>query len=256
MGTLIEICGGYAVYLNENTYSAPGWNGTIKVGTEKNDTLTGTNGPDLLLGLGGNDLINGQGGDDLLCGGDGVDLLQGFAGNDLLDGGNGNDVLNGGPGDYDVLAGAEGNDVLLDGDGVIAATGGGGIDSFTLALRNGWRDERGQPAFTGIAAGYENDSIGVTILDPAPFFIALTGDEHDNPASQREGNNDMLTLAGNIDPTSLILKVESQQVISANAALAIPSAEAGAEYLAEAVGETLIDPDEQVNRLYLPLITR
>ncbi|MEZ4734449.1 MAG: hypothetical protein R3E79_45745, partial [Caldilineaceae bacterium] len=102
-GTLIGSCGAYTVYQVGNSYSAAGWSGNIKVGTNGNNTLLGTNGPDLILGLGGNDLLRGNGGDDLLCGGDGVDLLQGLAGNDLLDGGPGNDVLNGGSGDYDEL---------------------------------------------------------------------------------------------------------------------------------------------------------
>ena len=191
----------------------------------------------------------------MLCGGDGVDLLQGMAGNDYLDGGNGNDVLNGGTGDYDQLLGGAGNDVLLDGDGFTLAVGGAGNDIFTLVLRNGWRNVMGLPHLTGIAGGYDNDAIGLAILNPVPFMVDITGDERDNPASALEGTNDSLALAGVIDPASVITKIEHQLVYTAEAELVIPSEEAGAEYLTEPVGEELAAPEELVNHLFLPLIT-
>jgi len=257
-GTVIATCGGYTVYQDATgVYNAPGWNGAIKVGTDKNNTLTGTDGPDLLLGLGGNDKLEGKGGDDVLCGGDGVDLLQGLGGNDYLDGGNGSDVLNGGTGDYDVLVGGEGNDTLLDGDGVRSAQGGVGNDLFTLAVRNGWHDGSGQPILTGIAGGYGDDIVALAVLNPTRFLIDITGDERDNPPSPLEGNNDSVALAGVIEPTSPIIKFEHHLVVSADAEVQIPSEEAGAEYLTEAVGETIVlDDSLMTQRVFLPLVTR
>lgn len=253
-GVLVGSCGGYEVRQIGNSYTAPGWSGAIKVGTNSNNTLTGTNGPDLILGLGGNDLLRGNGGDDVICGGDGVDLLQGLAGNDYLDGGPGNDVLNGGSGDYDELLAGEGNDTLLDGDGVRNATGGPGNDLFTLALRNGWRDGAGQPHFTGLTAGYGNDTVGLAILNSARFFVDISGDERDTPASPQEGNNDKLALVGVIDPASTLVKFEHRLILSADAEVAIPDEEAGAESLSEPVGETDETTGELNNRLFLPLI--
>ena len=271
-GTLIGSCGAYVVYQNGNVYTAAGWSGAIKVGTSKNNTLTGTNGADLMLGLGGNDLLNGRGGDDVLCGGDGVDLIQGFAGNDYLDGGLGNDVINGGTGDYDVLVAGDHNDVLLDGDGVSSAAGGLGNDLFTIAVRNGWRNATGQPRFSGLAAGYGNDTVGLVILGRDRFTVDITGDERDTPPSPLEGSNDSLNLAGVIDQAaSTILKFEKRLVISAEEGFAIPSEEAGAEYLTEPVGdEGLAEAPvevpvevpveapvvEQLNQLFLPLVTK
>lgn len=255
---MITTCGSYTVYQDATgVYSAPGWNGAIKVGTDKNNTLTGTDGPDLLLGLGGNDKLNGQGGDDLLCGGDGVDLLQGLGGNDYLDGGNGSDVLNGGTSDYDVLVGGDGNDTLLDGDGVRNAQGGAGNDLFTLAVRNGWRDASGQPRFSGVTAGYGNDVVALAVLNSTRFTIDLSGDEYDNPSNALEGQNDSLALAGVIEPTSPIIKFEHRLVVSAEAEASIPSEEAGTEYLTEPVGEeSLADETTLSQRVFLPLVVR
>jgi Ca2+-binding RTX toxin-like protein len=254
-GVLVGVCGGYEVRQIGSSYSAAGWSGAIKVGTNGNNTLIGTNGPDLMLGLGGNDLLRGNGGDDVLCGGDGVDLLQGMAGNDHLDGGPGNDVLNGGSGDYDELLAGDGNDVLLDGTGIRNAAGGPGNDLFTLVLRNGWRNDAGQTHFSGLTAGYGNDVVGLALLNRVQFFVDISGDERDNPATPLEGTNDRLALAGVIDPASTIIKFEHQLVLSANADVQIPSEESGAEYLTEPVG----DESEEVvldNQLFLPLINR
>ena len=254
-GTLVGVCGGYEVRQTDNSYTAAGWSGAIKVGTNGKNTLTGTSGPDLMLGLGGNDKLDGKGGDDILCGGDGVDLLLGMAGNDYLDGGNGNDVLNGGSGDYDQLLAGEGNDTLLDGDGVSNAQGGPGNELFALALRKGWRDTNGQTQFVGrLAAGYGNDTVILVILDRNAFFVDVTGDERDDPASPAEGNDDRLGLLGNLSPAPVRLKFEKQLVISAEAE-GIVDEEAGAEYLTEPVGEEAGTADLN-NRLFLPLINR
>lgn len=252
-GTVIESCGGYTVYRNGNTYSAPGWTGAIQVGTSSNNTLTGGNGPDLILGLGGNDLITGNGGNDVACGGNGVDLLLGSGGNDFLDGGANDDVLNGGDGDYDQLIAGAGNDTLLDGDGVLTAQGGAGNDLLTIALRNGWRNSNGQPRFAGLAAGYGNDTAVLLILNLARFFVDITGDERDVPPSSQEGRNDNLALAGVIDPASTIIKFEHRLVISAEAEQKIPAAEAGAEYLTEPVGEDGAEA-EPSTQIFLPLL--
>jgi len=255
-GVLVGVCGGYEVRQVGNSYTAAGWSGAIKVGTNGKNTLNGGSGPDLMLGLGGNDKLDGKGGDDVLCGGDGVDLVHGMAGNDLLDGGNGNDVLNGGSGDHDQLLGGEGNDTLLDGDGVINAQGGGGNDLFTLALRKGWRDTNGQTQFAGrLAAGYGNDTVVLVILDRNAFFVDVTGDERDDPASPLEGNKDRLGLLGNLNPTPVRLKFEQQLIISAEAE-GIVSEEAGAEYLTEPVGEESSAEPTLTNRIFLPLVNR
>jgi len=254
-GTPVDSCGGYTVYRNGSSYIAPRWAGAIKVGTNRNNTLLGSNGADLILGLEGNDLLIGNGGDDLICGGDGVDLLLGLGGNDWLDGGPGNDVLNGGNGDADQLIGGVGNDALLDGDGVLTAQGGAGDDLFTIALHPGWRDSQGQARFAGLAAGYDNDVVGLLILDPTPFLVDITGDERDDPPSAQEGNNDKVSLVGVIDPASTVIKFEHQLIISADDAQAIPDAEAGAEYLTEPVGEEGTEVG-LMNQIFLPLVER
>lgn len=40
-GTFIGTCGGYTVYQNNGVYSAAGWTGAIKVGTNSNNTING-----------------------------------------------------------------------------------------------------------------------------------------------------------------------------------------------------------------------
>ncbi|MEZ4664067.1 MAG: choice-of-anchor Q domain-containing protein [Caldilineaceae bacterium] len=274
-GTVVGVCGTITVYRNAaGKLVAPGWSGTIKVGTNGANTINGSNGPDLMLGLGGNDKLDGKGGDDLLCGGDGVDLLTGGGSNDLLDGGNGNDVLNGGTGDYDVLVAGDGNDTLLDGDGVLAVQGGPGNDVFTIALRNGWRNQSGQPSFNGLTAGYGDDVVGLALLDSATFMLDISGDERDDPASPLEGQNDSLALAGGIDPASQIIKFEQRLVLTASVETSpVPQGfaidpttltdERGAEFLTEPAGgdEPVEEGDagaevDQFNRIFLPLINR
>jgi hypothetical protein len=271
-GTLIGTCGAYTVYVNAGVYSAAGWSGAIKVGTEAKNTLNGSSGPDLILGLGGNDKLNGKGGDDVLCSGDGVDLLLGGDGNDYLDGGSGNDVLNGGKGDYDSLTAGDGNDVLLDGDGVLSVQGGPGNDLFTIALRNRWLNQHGQPRFTGLTAGYGNDIVGLAILNRVPFFLEMSGDERDEPPSPLEGTNDQLLLKAIRDPASSIIKFEQVRAASEEAATEVPTTfaefpmdpttltdESGAIFLTEAVGADEVaengdQAEELSNRLFLPLV--
>jgi len=269
VGTVIGVCGPITVYRNAaGKLTAPGWSGTIKVGTSGANTINGTSGRDLMLGLGGNDRLDGKGGDDLLCGGDGVDLLTGAAGNDYLDGGAGNDVINGGAGSYDTLVAGEGNDILLDGDGVLTAQGGPGNDTFTLALHNGWRNQSGQPRFNGLTAGYGEDTVGLAVLNPLPFTLDISGDERDNPPSPLEGQNDRLLLLGVIDPASTISKFEQQLVVTASADTPLQgfmidpttlTDSSGAEFLSEPVGgdeagENGENPVATSGQLYLPLI--
>ena len=225
---------------------AAGWTGNIVVGTNSGNILNGTNGLDLMLGLGGGDIMNGLDGDDVMCGGDGNDLLLGSGGNDTLDGGAGSDVLNGGTGDYDQLFGGAGNDVLLDGDGVLSAQGGPGNDAITLAVRNGWRNRNNQTRFEGVSAGYADDVIALAILDSALFYLNISGDEYDNPASPLEGNNDSLALGGNIDPASNIIKFEVRVSVLPLTVTQGISDEVGAEYL-------IVD---DASTSYLPIVSR
>jgi len=68
--TVVATCGSITVYRNtQGQLVAPGWVGTIKLGTNGNNTIAGGSGRDLLLGLGGNDRLDGKAGDDLICGG-------------------------------------------------------------------------------------------------------------------------------------------------------------------------------------------
>ncbi len=272
--TFIGTCGPITVYRNaQGQLVAPGWVGTIKVGSNGNNTIVGGTGPDLMLGLGGNDSLDGKAGDDLLCAGNGNDLLTGASSNDYLDGGIGNDVLNSGTGDFDTLIAGEGNDVLLDGDGVISALGGPGNDVFTIALRNNWRNRNGQTRFSGLAAGYGNDAVGLAILDTVRFFIDITGDERDTPPSPLEGTGDALALAGLIDPASVIIKFEQQvsatsepndAPISFDGFAVDPTTltdESGAEFLSEPVGgdepvEEGYQPEDVRSFVFLPLVNR
>ncbi len=158
-------------------------------------------------------------------------------------------------GDYDQLRGDAGNDVLLDGDGVAAITGGGGNDLLTVVLRNGWRDSADQPRFTGLAAGYDNDLVTLILRNAVRFWVALSGDEADEPPSPLEGSQDFLTLISAIDATSEINKFEKRLLIAADADYLPPDEEAGAAYLSEPVGANPADVT-QLNRAFFPLINR
>jgi Ca2+-binding RTX toxin-like protein len=94
---------------------------TVKVGTDKDEILSGTPDTDMIFGLSGKNTISGNAGNDLLCGGNSNDTISGGDGNDIIDGENGNDILNGGN-DNDILRGSVGDDTL---------TGGPGADSFS-----------------------------------------------------------------------------------------------------------------------------
>ena len=228
-GTLIGACGVYTVYqTGQGQYVAAGWAGNIIVGTGGNNILTGNGGADLMLGLGGGDVMNGQGGDDVMCGGAG------------------GDALNGGTGDYDQLFGDDGNDALLDGDGVSVAQGGAGSDAITLVVRNGWRNRNNQARFEGVAAGYGNDVVALSIQDSARFYVDITGDERDIPSSPLEGNNDSLALSGNIDPASIIIKFEVRINVLPLLVTSGISDEEGAEYLTA----------EDTTTIYLPIVNK
>lgn len=239
--TVVTTCGPITVYRNlQGQLVAPGWVGTIKLVTNGNNTIAGGTGRDLMLGLGGNDNLDGKAGDDLICGGDG-------------------------------------NDTLLDSDCVISALGGPGNDAFTLALRNGWRDRNGQARFTGLAAGYGNDTVGLAILGTVRFFLDITGDERNNPPSPLEGTDDGLVFAGQRDPTLTIIKFErrvgaasaeaeskGETPISFEGFLVDPTTltdESGAEFLTEPVGgDEPVEEGEQVEEarmfVFLPMVNR
>jgi hypothetical protein len=93
---------------------------TVKVGSDKNETLTGTSGTDMIFGLNGDDTINAGDGNDLACGGNGNDTLRGQDGNDTLSGALGNDRLEGGNND-DTLTGGAGADFFSGGPGTDTA---------------------------------------------------------------------------------------------------------------------------------------
>jgi CSLREA domain-containing protein len=103
---------------------------TVKVGTNKVNTISGTAGADMLFGLGADDTLEGLEGNDLLCRGYGNDVLKGGDGNDTLRGGPGNDRLSGGGGN-DTLGGGIDNDRLTGGVGADSFSGGGGTDTAT-----------------------------------------------------------------------------------------------------------------------------
>lgn len=216
-GTTIAQCGDYTVRLLVNgSYAARGWSGTIVVGTDVQNNLTGGPSNDLILGLGGNDVLNGKEGDDVICGGDGNDLLYGELGTDYLDGGNHNDVLNGGTGDFDILIGGEGNDTILDPDGVADLQGGPGNEQITLSLRIGWRTPNGATEFVGrFAAGLGNDTVTFGILGTDTFLVDITGDEWtDLPG---EGTADTIRFSGRINQTlSQFRKFEGRVIVAAS----------------------------------------
>lgn len=100
-----------------------------KVGTEKDDFLSGLAGNDTLNGLAGNDTLDGGLGDDSLIGETGNDVLVGGEGSDKLNGGSGDDKLIGGAGN-DQLVGDKGNDTLNGGLGNDKMDGGDGNDYY------------------------------------------------------------------------------------------------------------------------------
>ena len=263
-GTLVGTCSGYTVYQNGSVYSAPGWSGSIKVGTSASNTINGSNGADLILGLGGNDKLYGKGGDDVICGGDGNDLIEGATGNDNLEGANGNDLLRGQSGDYDILLGGDGNDGLFDPDGVDGIHGGAGLDLLTFALRKGWRDRTGATRFNQkLSGGYQDDVVLFAILDPSTFFINITGDERDDPPAAAEGHNDSLALAAKLDPASVIIKFEHPLVKAADTD-AVDQVTAMEQQYANEYGFILNESQEedaeqdstQDNHLFLPIVVQ
>jgi Ca2+-binding RTX toxin-like protein len=103
---------------------------TIRVGTQKSETIKGESGVDVIFGPAGQGVLEGGGGSDLVCGGNGDDKVNGGDGNDFLDGGRGNDILNGEAGN-DKLRGGEGNDRLEGGNDADTLSGGLGADLFS-----------------------------------------------------------------------------------------------------------------------------
>ena len=115
------------------------------------------------------------------------------------------------------------------------------------------------------------DVVGLAILNPARFFVDITGDEHDNPASPLEGQNDKLALAGVLDPASVIIKFERRlAVVAADAATPLSSQgfeldpttftdETGVDYLSEPAGsddqaDATVPEGTVTHRLFLPVV--
>ena len=213
----IESCFEYTVEQSGNSYTAPGWNGNIIVGTNGDDTLRGTKYADLILGLGGNDTISGRGDADVICGGAGADKITSAGANDQLDGGTENDRLNSGSGFHDVVIGGPGDDKLSDPDGVLIMQGGPGADKLSVIVNKQWRNPANQRHFDGLAAGYDNDRVNLFISGRTPLIVDITGDERDGQPSPLEGINDLLKLKGPVDPASTVIKFEEQQLSGASA---------------------------------------
>jgi Ca2+-binding RTX toxin-like protein len=210
----------------------------VIVGTDNTDIIFGLNGNDTICGLGGADIIESGNGDDAAFGGSGHDAIKGWHGvdlldggegddalfgwngtdtlfggdgNDTLDGGSGDDVLDGQSGDYDTLFGGDGNDTINDPDGILITHGGSGNDIIGVTLRSGWRDIFGKARLDSkLSGGYNNDTVTLTLLDPTPFYINITGDERDRSKASREGNADVLNLLGTRPlNNSVIIKFET-----------------------------------------------
>ena len=213
----IASCFEYSVEQSGNSYTAPGWNGNIIVGTNGDDTLRGTKQADLILGLQGNDTISGRGGADVICGGAGADKITSAGANDQLDGGTENDRLNSGSGFHDVVIGGPGDDKLSDPDGVLIMQGGPGADKLSVIVNKQWRNPANQRHFDGLAAGYDNDRVNLFISGRTPLIVDITGDERDEPPSALEGINDLLKRKGPVDPASTVIKFEEQQLSGASA---------------------------------------
>jgi hypothetical protein len=128
-----------------------------------------------------------------------------------MDGGADNDVLRGESGDYDKLWGGAGMDNLRDDDGFLEAHGGTEDDTLVLTLRSGWRDLSSQRRVDGtLSGGYGNDFVRLSIQDTGTFYLNVTGDERDDPASPLEGSADKLQVVGKpLDAASIIIKFET-----------------------------------------------
>ena len=88
--------------------------------------------------------------------------------------------------------------------------------------------------------------VALAILDPARFYVDITGDERDTPPSSLEGTNDSLALGGNIDPASIIIKFEVRVVAVAQLGQQSINDEDGAAYLRV----------EEETTTYLPFVSK
>lgn len=127
-GATLATCGDYAVIQTVNgSIVAPGFVGTIRLGTNGNDALPGATVKAIIAGGAGIDILSGGNGSDTLNGGNGPDALTGDNDDDRLDGGNDIDLMSGGNGN-DRLFGSDGNDALDGNNGDDALDGGPRID--------------------------------------------------------------------------------------------------------------------------------
>ena len=111
---------------------------SLKIGTNRDDQISGTKG---------NDIVIARAGDDVISTGAGNDLIDAGRGNDAIDGGKGNDAILAGAGD-DIIDGGEGNDLIMAGagddvvvhvaaenvDGIDIYDGGNDVDTLRLVL--------------------------------------------------------------------------------------------------------------------------
>lgn len=258
----IESCFEYNVEQIGNSYTAPGWNGNIIVGTTDDDTLRGTKDADLILGRGGNDTISGRGGADVICGGAGNDKITSAGANDQLDGGADNDRLNSGTGFHDVVIGGPGDDKLSDPDGALIMQGGPGADKLSVIVNKQWLNPATAHSFDGLSAGYDNDRVNLFISGRTPLVVDITGDERDEPPSPLEGTDDLLKLKGPVDPASTVIKFEDQQISGASAGESDEAAEAAAMIALWLANDEWVsaEPEESEEGaqqfIFLPLVYR
>src|SRR5690606_30160634 len=135
------------------------------------------------------------------------------------------------------------------------------------ALRNGWRDQQNLPRFTGLAAGLDNDVVGLAILGSSRFYVEISGDEPGNTPNPLDGNRDSLALVGRIEATSQLVKFEQGIVLATQVAEGEPSTfdgfatdpttltdTTGTEFLTESVGELILDEATLTIQIFLPLV--
>jgi CSLREA domain-containing protein len=204
-GDFIGSCGGYDVYRTpQGQLTAPGWTGTILVGTAGPDTLNGGSGNSLILGLGGNDKLKGGSKDDVLCGHEGNDDLDGGSGKDLLYGGENDDKLKGGSGDdqlygeygADQMDGGAGNDMMVAGEGNDQLSGGSGNDQMS--------GEGGNDTLDG---GSGNDTL-----------TGGSGADHFTGGSGTDRATDLNTVEGDVNQGSIELIGPAAAAASTNEA--------------------------------------
>jgi Ca2+-binding RTX toxin-like protein len=193
------------------------------IGTAFNDTIFGGTGNDSLFGLAGDDLLNGDADNDSLTGGQGDDQLNGGDGNDdfaWVNGDNSDGIVGGAGADALQVTGHEtdGDIFRLTNNGgsgarlqrtnlvpfslnfirveFLTVEGGGGADSFTVAMNAG----SSRPSDITFGGGDGNDTLDASATS-VPIFAF--GDAEDDSliggrgADTLQGGDGRDVLAGN-----------------------------------------------------------